>query len=305
LRDPNARFRWLDFDRNGPQVLGGLIHFDPKTGQPRDPALVASCIARLSIHVLYDDIRMVDGNPTLVGTPHAFPDLGRKLTDWGEGIGNMNSWDANDWLIIDSNTAMGEAALRYVLFRKSRMNKRPEQSDWGEAIEMVGKLYEAVCDPSLRANVIIITHTRWLGDREAGEDEKGNAKELIALPNALGQKMPNEIGRYFNNLWEARTVGVGPGMRRQIFTRSAGRLELKTSSPGTVKPSYDIDKFFDLISDLRRGMGTVPALPAAAQGAVAPSPSLAATAPPPPAGPKPASPPSATPSAPVQQPQKG
>lgn len=258
LKDPNAKLRYLDLDGNGGQILSSLARFDPKNGAPRDPALVARVLSQVSVHSLKDNIQSVNGQLMVTGVPRAFLDVGKLLNDWGEGDGGIASWDENYWLFIDSNTALGEAALRNSLQLASRLNRRPEQSDWGDAINRVGLLYENLTAPDIRCNVVIISHVRYLADREAGEDSKGKPREYDALPNALGQKMPQEIGRYFNNIWEARTEGVGAGMSRKIFTRPQGRLELKTSSPGTVKPSYAIDDFYSLVTDLRKGMGDTP-----------------------------------------------
>lgn len=84
------------------------------------------------------------------------------------------------------------------------------------------------------------------------------------VPNALGQKLPQEIGRYFNNIIEVRVVGQGPGERRVIYTRSPGGLVLRSSNPAMVKPEYPIATGFaqwvmDLKSIPSMGTGTGPA----------------------------------------------
>lgn len=251
IADPEARAFWLNFDRGNFATVVGVAQRDPKTGQPRDPKLVARLLnEQIFYHNFIDKIDTVNGVIQIVGTPTAFSDVGKKLKNWGPPFpeptpqnpraGDINQLGPKDWLIPDSISAMGDAALRYSLFNSGRLTKRPEQSDWGDAINRLAMFFEMFNDPDLPFNIYATTHVRFVGDREAGVDAKGNANELDMVPNALGQKLPQEIGRYFNNIIETRTVGDGPGSRRMIYTRPPGGLQLRSSNPGAVKPEYEL-----------------------------------------------------------------
>lgn len=273
--DPEARLFVANFDRGNIRTLANVARIDPKTGQVRPNA--ESLMRRVSFHNFEDTITNVNGVPLVTGVPQAFSGLGKKLNDWGEGHGGLASWGKKDWLVIDSITALSEAAMRYALNQNRRLNQKPQFEDFGDAIQRLSLICEMINDPSVVANVCCITHVRYLGDLESGKDAKtGKANELEALPSALGQKLPQEIGRYFNNIIQADTVGSGPGQTRRLFTKPPGKLVLRTSNPGKVKPDYPLDTgMADLVRDLRFTGMQPPAAPVPSgptPGAPAPTP---------------------------------
>ncbi len=263
LDDPEARLFVCNFDRANFGTLPNVARNDPKTGQPRPPEVAASLLSRINFHHFVDNIQPLNGIPTIIGIPSAFTDVGKKLNTWGPPLaGGINDLGPKDWLVLDSISAMGDAAMRFALSRSQRLNRRPEQSDWGEAINFLSLFLEMFNNPALIFNVMAVTHVRFVGDPESGTDDKGKAKEQDMVPNALGQKLPQEIGRYFNNIIETRVVGEGPGARRIIYTRNPGGLVLRSSNPGVVKPEYDLyDGMAKWVRDVRSA--PVPAAPAA------------------------------------------
>lgn len=279
IADPEARAFICNFDRGNFATMVGVAQRDPKTGEARPPAVTERILTRqLFYHNFVDKIDFVNGIIQITGAPTAWTDVGKRLKNWGEPFpeataanpkaGDINQLGPKDWLGFDSVSAMGDAALRYSLFNAGRINRRPEQSDWGDAINRLSMFFEMFNDPTLPFNVYATTHVRFVGDREAGEDAKGKPNELDMVPNALGQKLPQEIGRYFNNILETRTIGDGPGSRRMIYTRPPGGLQLRSSNPGAVKPEYELyGGLAKWLADIRS-----PAVP----GASAPQPAAAA-----------------------------
>ncbi|WCD44110.1 putative helicase [Caulobacter phage Kuura] len=277
LADPEARLFIANYDGGNIGTLANVARNDPTTGQPRPPEVVADLLSRIQFHSFADQIKSINGVTMVTGVPTAFHDLGRKLNDWGDGYGGLSSWGPKDWFVLDSFSALCDAALRYSLNNGGRLNKRPEQSDWGDAINRLILILQMINDPSVKANVCVITHIRYVGDLDGAIGTDGKPKELEALPNALGQKLPQEIGRFFNNIILAATSGTGPALQRKIYTRSPGKLELRTSNPGVVKPEYPIGTgMADLIKDLRRK--GVAALSAPTPTPVATTPAAASTA---------------------------
>lgn len=244
LEDPEVRLFIANYDRGNISTLANLIAFDPATKAPRPPEIIARLSAQIQYHNFQDNITTVNGVTMITGQVNAFKQLGDKLNKWDDVHQGMNQWGPKDWLVLDSISAMGDAAMRYSLSQANRSNKRPERSDWGDAINRLSLLLEMTNDPSIPCNVLAITHVRFVGDPERGTDAKGVAKELDMVPNALGQKLPQEIGRYFNNIIEIRVVGEGPGTRRVIYTQPPGGLVLRSSNPAMVKPEYPVDKGF-------------------------------------------------------------
>lgn len=285
LDDPEARLFIANFDRGNIGTLAGLARTDPKTGAARPPAVTADLLRRIQFKNFDDEIRVVNGVPLLIGAT-AFAGVGNCLNKWvdeetGENFGALHDWGPRDWFVYDSISAMGESALRATAKAAGKLNQRLEQSHWGDAINRISLLLEMTNDPSIRCNIMANTHVRYVGDLESGVDEKGKPRELDMVPNALGQKLPQEIGRYFNNIIETRQIGEGPGAQRLIHTRPPGGLTLRSSNPGAVKPTYDLyTGMAQWVRDLRSTppAGSVPATP----------PAVGATPPTPAAGPTPA-----------------
>ena len=65
--------------------------------------------------------------------------------------------------------------------------------------------------------------------------------QMRGLPNAKGQQIPKEIGKYFNTCVLTRTQGTGPAAKRLISTKPQGMIEVKTSNPLNVKGEYSLD----------------------------------------------------------------
>lgn len=281
--DPEARLFIANFDRGNIGTLANVARIDPATKLPRPNT--ASILSRIHYHDMQDTVGSINGVPMVLGTPKAFAELGKRLNKWEEdgSLGGLNTWGPKDWLVIDSISALGESAMRYATNAGGRLNRRPEQGDWGEAIARMQLIFESINDTSVKANVCCVTHIRYVGDMESGVDDKGKPKELDAVPNAIGQKLPQEIGRYFNNIIEVRVMGEGPGSTRKIFTRSPGQLVLRTSNPGAVKPDYPIGSgMAELVRDLRSSgpapTSPVPTTPVAAKPAL-PQPATSTPAP--------------------------
>lgn len=264
LADPEARLFIANYDRGNIGTLASLIQFDPLTKAPRPPEIVARLRRQVQFHNFQDNIQTVNNMTLITGIPTAFSSLGGKLNKWDDEHKGMNEWGPKDWLVLDSISAMGEGAMRSALYGAERLNKRPEQSDWGEAIQRLSLLLEMTNDPKIPCNVMAITHIRFVGDLEGPTDPKtGKPTSLDMVPNALGQKLPQEIGRYFNNIIETRVVGEGPGERRVIYTRSPGQLVLRSSNPAMVKPEYPITGLADWVRDIRSTPAPPPAAPPA------------------------------------------
>ena len=272
-----------NFDGSNFGTLPNVARFDPANkGLPRPNA--NDLLSRIQFHNFSDKIGQVGGVPWVTGVPTAFRDVGRKLNDWGDGFGGLSTWGPKDWLVLDSVSALCDAGMRYALQEGGRLNRRAQFEDYGEAIARLQLLLEMINDVSVTANVCAITHIRRVGDMEGDKDGNNKPKDIELVPNALGQKLPQEIGRYFNNIIQVDTIGEGPGTQRHIFTKPPGGLSLRNSNPGVVKDRYPIATgMAELVRDLRSlggqpaPVGAAPAPQAAAP--VAPSPAAGTSAP--------------------------
>jgi hypothetical protein len=92
-------------------------------------------------------------------------------------------------------------------------------------------------------HVIITSHLTFM------ESETGGVR---GYPNALGSKLPPKVGRYFNTILLAKSMGSGQSMRRKIRTVSEGTIELKNPDPYNVPAELDLSsglrEFFKIIT---------------------------------------------------------
>lgn len=218
----------LDYD-NGLDVLVNLLRNDPAS------------LKRITYKFLRDPIVMTNGVPKLRPPMSAWKDAGKTLNEWG-----AESWGPEDVLVIDTLTTASQAAFNEALALAGRLNQRPQQNDYGWMADSVLLFIGGVTDAdNCNYNVIVNTHVRYLsGDEEAQTFMQG-------LPNAKGQQIPKDIGKFFNSIVHTKIKGSGPAAKRVISTKPAGVVQVKTSAPTTAKDEYPIESgLADLFKDI-------------------------------------------------------
>jgi hypothetical protein len=233
----------LDYD-SGIQTLAKMIQHDCK-----------SALARVHYATLTDKFKSnPQGKVIPAGTPKAFAKGMGLLTEWkpkdGEALGSPTEWGQDTILIIDSMTMLANAALRHVLAANGRSGAHPQIQDWGEAMRMIEEMLGLLYGESVGCHVIITSHLTFM------ESETGGVR---GYPNALGSKLPPKVGRYFNTILLAKSMGSGQSMRRKIRTVSEGTIELKNPDPYNVPAELDLSsglrEFFKIITG-RDGPGS-------------------------------------------------
>jgi hypothetical protein len=271
LAQAGYRLWVLDMDKEGIQVLRNVCLFDPKTKLARPGG--QQLLSRIQYQALTDKIRPINGIPTVTGSPEAFKSIGKHLADWNgdKSVPPIDKWTDRDILVLDSLTGTGDSAMRYTQLKAGRLNQRPYLEDWGQAIAYLEQLVEMLTDPYIPCHVIIITHVKYVGG--GGADPGGGAENddmgevglpIKGFPNALGKQLPATIGRFFNTIVLADTVGEGAAQRRKIFTTPRNRVDLKTVNPAKTKSEYELDSgLAALFADLRNGFSPkdVPEVP--------------------------------------------
>ncbi len=221
-------------------------------------------------HLIYEtlvdpiDFDPVNGMPKPKGSPTAFPGFVRLMKSWKDGsedYGPPESWRPDDWLVIDSLSGLSRAALIYTTWKAGRSGKRRRIQDWGDAIERVEGVLQAV--QHLPCNVLITAHLlRLTPDEEPDDDELppgAGGKRMARLPEsmmlrypaALGQKLPPRIGAYFNIVLQAKRVGHGKAASFVIRTVPDEDVEVKVPVPkGTLPvevPNTDLWKIVEAV----------------------------------------------------------
>lgn len=224
----------LDFD-NGLDILSSAI----RNHYRDDPAGLTSALSRVNYELLRDPIAMDRGVPT-IRKAEAWKKAGPTLNSWG-----FDSFTNRDVVVIDTLTTASQAAFNESLSLNARLNKRPQESDYGWMADSVLLFIQLITDDSVQCNVIVNTHVRYMHSaEEVSTNSKGvevASGSMRGLPNAKGQQISKDIGKFFNTVITTKTIGQGPGAKRLISTKPQGVVEVKTSNPFGVKPTYSVE----------------------------------------------------------------
>ena len=217
--------RVIDCD-NGIETLAGIM-MDPKSpySRPRPGQIIYETVTD----------QMKNQNGKLVPKQaKAWQRIAGLLEKWKtdeHDLGSITTWGPNDVLVIDSLSTAGNAAMNFVLAMNARLGQQPFQSDWYQGQQLLEQLLLTLYDEAVKCNVIVCCHITYIG--EDGKPERG-------YPASLGKAFSPRIGRYFNHMLMARTMGTGSSQRRVIVTQSTQLVELKNTIPFRVKPEYPI-----------------------------------------------------------------
>lgn len=224
----------LDYD-NGLDSILDALRADPQAKR------------RVSYETLRDEIVTTSGLPKIKAPVHAYEDAGRTLEKW-----KVESFTPKDILVLDTLSSFSQAAFNKALSLGARLNQRPQLMDYGWMADSVKLFLEMLTSPALNCHVVVNTHIRFLASESDDTTQRG-------LPNAKGQEISREVGKYFNNVILFRTLGSGPGARRRISTQPQGVVEVKVSAPSKVRPEYAIDTgLADLFADILGHRGPSP-----------------------------------------------
>jgi len=229
-------------------------------------------LKRVTFETLRDDITTVNGLPKIKTPVHAYEDAGRTIQKWEKSLPEYeivtqefleedkppviskttHHFTPSDVLVLDTLSSFTQAAFNKALALGARLNQRPQLQDYGWMADSVKLFIEMLTSPDLNCHVIVNTHIRFLTSEADETTQRG-------LPNAKGQEISREVGKYFNNVILFRTLGSGPGARRRIGTQPQGVVEVKVSAPSKVKAEYPIDTgLADLFADILGHRGPIP-----------------------------------------------
>jgi hypothetical protein len=108
---------------------------------------------------------------------------------------------------------------------------------------LLESLLQMLYDENVKCNVIINCHIAYIGE------ENGPAK---GYPNSLGKALSPKMGRYFNSILMAQTIGQGKSAKHRILTKSVGVVELKNVAPNKVPADYPLETgLADYFRDIR------------------------------------------------------
>jgi hypothetical protein len=237
--------RLLDYE-SGADILYNMLS-DPKSPYPPE------ALQRVHFKTLTEHSKSVNGR--IIPTKASVWSETMKILDsgWKEGepgspdfadFGKLSTWTSKDVLVIDSFTALGNAAFNFLCSMNGKLGVLTEGNEWrrtiGQAQVLMEKFLEYLYDSSIQCNIVVISHITYV-DEQGQVIVDGESKSQIGYPSALGRALSPKVPRYFNSMLLLKTVGTGQGTRRVMYTQPQGVVAAKSSAPLRAKPSYPIE----------------------------------------------------------------
>ena len=122
--------------------------------------------------------------------------------------------------------------MNFVLSMNARMGQQPHQSDWYQGQQMIESLMQMLYDDSVKCNIIVTSHIQYIGEDNGPQ---------VGYPSTCGKALSPKIGRYFNTVLQAKTIGQGANAKKVILTNSTGNVELKNTAPTKVERQYPLE----------------------------------------------------------------
>lgn len=233
--------RVLDFDA-GVKIIRGLlvdsgsIYRKPLPGLWPVPPTMEEIKARFRYETLTDPRRNVNGKliPKMPPGGGAWQRGAKLLDRWDIGddkLGPVAEWGTKDVLVIDTLSFAAKRAMEFVCSMNNRLGQQPHQSDFFGAQQLVESMLALLYDEGVKCNVVVNCHIKYI--EKENEPRRG-------FPETIGSALNGQIGRYFNGVVQAKTVGFGAGQKHVISTVGNSVIELKNPAPLKVKKEYDL-----------------------------------------------------------------
>jgi hypothetical protein len=253
------KLRVIDFD-NGLDILRSYLTNPSSPYVKQNP----TCAENVDFVTCTDRMKNINGQ-LYPQEARAWAKAMNLLADWQEKDaegkvivkhGPLVSWGPETILVIDSLSMASQSAMNYHLAMNQALQQPRSgytaQRDVGEAQKLIRKLLMMLYDSSVKCNVLVLAHIKFQNEitvrstqeSSSGEDSKSTSQTFgtpQGYPNTIGSALGPEIGRWFNSLLIARTLGD----RHRIFTKvqNVGGIVVnaKTSAPLAVKSDYPLE----------------------------------------------------------------
>lgn len=234
LANMGYKIRMLDFDGNSKSLV---YYTKPEFRK------------NIDIVTLEDNLKATPQFITAKGTPTAFADALHTLDHWkytnADGsetdLGPANSWGCDTVVVLDSLTAMGEAAKRRAMHVQGKTPGNMADNTWGFAMKEQEAFIEMLTSTQNKFNVIVLSHLKMVGpndirkgDSDLTQQLKRNLADIVPtrlFPSALGKALPPVIGGHFPILILAETKYVQGRPKRILVTQPREELDLKVPHP--------------------------------------------------------------------------
>ena len=177
-------------------------------------------------------------------------------------FGSVNTWDENCVLIIDSLSTLGDYALFLVQAMNGRLGAAPTEKtnrmDINSASDQLKRLMLWLHADSVRCNVVLITHIKWVEDsyqkaliNQDGRQDQAKTLVPFGCPMTIGTAFASTVGKYTNNIFNVKKTGSGGNISRKIYTVGLDGIVAKSAT--FLKESYPQDTGLAAIFSAFRG----------------------------------------------------
>lgn len=170
----------------------------------------------------------------------AWPKVMGLLDNWKEddvSLGSVTKWTTDDVLVLDSFSTLAKCAYYFSQQMNGRLGARDQgydyQRDIGEAQSQLTRLLELLYDSSIGCNVIVISHITWVDESRGIASRPKDGETIVSnpegYPSAIGRALSPQMGKYFNDVFIAKSEGTGMSVRRTISTVPSDGVTAKNS----------------------------------------------------------------------------
>ena len=252
------KLRILDLD-NGIEILKNYL-IDPKSPYVVQNPKVAEGVR---YKTLTDPMKNIAGR-LIPSRVTVWRQTMESLIHWkeedGTDLGKITDWDTETILVIDSLSALSEAALNFHLSMNAGLGNPRTQNearrDVGSAQNLLRQFLQLIKDDSIKCNVILTAHITFVN--EVGEKPGGEGSSALGTgyPAAIGRALSPHVPRGFNAMLICKSAGSGSAAKQRIYTRSqnVGGMVVsgKNPAPLRVATEYPIETgLADYFRDVR------------------------------------------------------
>ena len=220
LAKAGYKLRILDFD-SGLDILPEVLHNDP------------AAMGNIEYESCTDKLKSIGGKIVPEGVPKGYEKAMNLLTKWGvkngaeKDLGRPSEWGRDTFIIIDSLSHMGNAAMRRVQALNGRSGEKIWQDEWGTCQNMLENCLALLYSEDFKCNVIVTAHVKYIGGRKGDDGEPDDPRPMTGLPNAPGVALSPKVPSYFNSMLLCKQEGTGKLAKRVIYTIPDGLVGVK------------------------------------------------------------------------------